>query len=74
MRRSTALLFMILASALVAMACASPAAPTWTFPVPQSATPGPVAVGSATPAPAKSSDAGVGDVVGKIDLSVLRSF
>ena len=71
MRRSTPLRLTILASAVVAMACASPAAPTWTFPVPQSAKPGPVAVGSATPAPAQSSDPGVGVVVGKIDLKAI---
>ncbi len=67
MRRSTALPLMILASAVVAMACASPAGPTWTFPVPQSATPGPAAAGSPTPAPVASSAAGA--VAGEIDLS-----
>ena len=67
MRRSIALPIIILTTAAIAVACAAPSGPSWTFPPPQSATPGPVSAASPTPAPAQSN--GATAIAGKIELS-----
>jgi len=65
MRRPTVLATIFLASSALVAGCAAPAAVTWTFPPPQSAPPGSVAVGSASPAPSN----GAAAVAGTVEVS-----